>query len=193
MKYINQRRYPHIPYPTNYDDPTDEYMHNGTIKTSGCGLCSACMVVDQLLDVDFPLRECLQLSFDTGANHRFGTDMKILGPAVAERFNLDISYSDDIREAMEEIRKGAKVIVNVGGNREGWEGVFCHVGHYMAVIAAGENDVTILDPSFRQSKFVKPLKRGQVTYNGYFLNCAPEILDMDASNRSPRYYIFKRK
>lgn len=38
MKYYNQTEYPQIPY------------SDGTVASSGCGLCAACMVVENMTD-----------------------------------------------------------------------------------------------------------------------------------------------
>ncbi len=84
MKFINQRRYSYIPYPQCMDQPDDPYGKNGTVRSGGCGLCSTCMVIDQLTTKEFSVRECTELSIATGANHGDGTDMHILGPVVAE-------------------------------------------------------------------------------------------------------------
>ena len=193
MKYINQLRYPHIPYPTDIDNPENPRMNEGTVKTSGCGICSLCMVVDQLTMKNLTLRDCLQMSYDSRANHAPGTDMKILGPVVAEKYDLNYSATDDIQAAIRAIQNGARVIANVGGDREGYTGVFAHVGHYIAVISATKKEVCILDPSLKKGKFDEPARKGKVRVDGCFAYCKPEVLDQDASNRSPRYHIFERK
>ena len=193
MKYLNQLHYPHIPYPTNLDDPNDHRWHQGSVKDAGCGLCSACMIVDQLLTKPFSLRDCLALSVSTGANRGFGTNMRILGPAVAERFDLDYKQSDDIRTAIEALRDGARIIVNVGGDREGYRGVFCDVGHYMVVISGNDRELCLLDPMWDRRRYTALAQQGKVRMAGKFVCCAPEVLDQDASNRSPRYHIFRRR
>ena len=193
MKYINQRRYPHIPYPTNVAAVDDPRGKDGSVRTSGCGLCSACMVVDQLTTEELSLRECLQMSLDSGANHAPGTDMKILGPLVAEKYDLDYATTDDVQAAAAALQEGARVIVNVGGDREGYKAVFCAGGHYMALISAKDGEFCILDPYWTKNWYKPHVESGLVRMDGYFLYTPYEVLDKDASNRSPRYYIFKRK
>ena len=193
MKYISQLDYPHIPYPTDTDHPAKIRESEETIETSGCGICSLCMVVDQLTTEELSLQECIQMSFDIRANHAVGTDMKILGPVVAERYALRYSATDDVRSMICAVRNGGRAIANVGGAREGHAGVFSHVGHYIAVIGAKENEVCILDPSLENGKFESPERRGKVRMDGFFVYCSPEVLDKDASNRVPRYHIFERR
>ena len=91
MKYINQNKYPHIPYRTRakVEGLTDE-QRTTNVAESGCGLCCACMAVDYLTDKTLTIEECVRLSEECVANHSPGTDLKFLGPAVAEKFGLDV-------------------------------------------------------------------------------------------------------
>ena len=118
MKYFSQRRYSYIPYPQLMDFPDDPYGKSATVRSGGCGLCSACMMVDQLTLQPFSVRECAQLSMDCGANHDDGTDMEIFGPVLAEKFNLEYYPTNDVALAAEELRNGGRVILLVGGDRD---------------------------------------------------------------------------
>ena len=96
MKYINQLEYPRWPYinRTNMDEAEREAGKAKTIATSGCGLCAAVMVADRLLtNITFNLQDALQLSYDTKANHKAGTDYKIFAPAFA---SSHVVFSDPI-------------------------------------------------------------------------------------------------
>ena len=60
-----------------------------TIATSGCGLCSAVMMADQLIpNCRFELQDALDLSYAVKGNQKKGTDFNIYGPAVAEKLSL---------------------------------------------------------------------------------------------------------
>ena len=68
MKYINQRDYPDIPYITraNPEDPRHERGKKTTIRSSGCGLCSALMVADRLLPQnEFSLEDVIPAAEDS--------------------------------------------------------------------------------------------------------------------------------
>lgn len=194
MRYINQLEYEHIPYPTDMKTPGSK-MQQGDAKLAGCGLCSLCMVVDQLTMKNLPLRRCVQLSMKSRANHSVGTDMEILGPVVAEKYELDYGTTDDIREAVRYLQKGGRVIANVGGDRDNgsYIGVFSHGGHFITLISADDKEVCVLDPSWRPDKFDEPGRPGKVRLDGKFVYCSFDVLDKDAENRSPRYYLFSRK
>ena len=70
MKYINQLAHPHMRYITRTDPEYGDSGKTTTIKSSGCGLCSAIMVADRLLpSYDFDLCDAIELSYEMKANH----------------------------------------------------------------------------------------------------------------------------
>ena len=194
MRHINQRRYSYIPYPQCTDHPNDPYGKNGTVRSGGCGLCSTCMVVDQLTTEEFSVRECTELSIATGANHGDGTDMHILGPVVAEKFNLEFSKTNDIGEVLRALHNGGCVIATVTANSPGNKGIFTNGGHYIALMAADENDeITVLDPSWNSKKYKKWVKEGLVREDGTVIYVSPQILHAERNPRWMTYFIFRRK
>ena len=94
MRYYNQTNYPHVPYPTLTDLP-ELGRSDTTVRDAGCGLCASCMVVENMTGREFPLIDCLELSINVNANHSPGTDLTVLGPYIAERFDLDLVITDD--------------------------------------------------------------------------------------------------
>ena len=82
MRYINQLQYRHVPYRTHVkmDVPGIEKLRN--VARSGCGLCSACMVVEQLTNYSLDVEDCVKFSEACVANHGRGTDMEILGQKI---------------------------------------------------------------------------------------------------------------
>ena len=72
MQYINQKKYPHWLYVTNTDLEGEERERgkSTTISGLGCGLCCAVMVAERLIPQNkFDLKDALQISYDTKANH----------------------------------------------------------------------------------------------------------------------------
>ena len=193
MKHINQRRYSYIPYPQLMDEPDNPYGKKASVKGGGCGLCCACMVVNQLTTEKFSVRESTALSMAVGGNHGDGTDMKIFGPAVAEKFNLDFSMTDDIREAIDALRNGGRVIALVSARYPGNKGIFTWGGHYITLIAADEDEICILDPYWETGKFNKWIKEGLVRVDGKFVYTTPEVLEGERKPDRIGYFIFRRK
>ena len=198
MRYINQLEYAHIPYITRTQKEPEEYEkgQKTTIKSSGCGLCSAIMVADRLLPAyEFELEDAIALSYAVEANHLAGTDYKRFAPAFAERMNLHLEMTSDIDGVIDCLKTGGAVVAHVGGDREGHTGVFSHKGHYVAVIdVEADGRLAVLDPSYKENKYEEEGRKGKVEMkNRYIALCAPEVLVEDTANRTPSFYLFWRK
>lgn len=194
MLYINQMGYPHIPYEHN-TQKGGRPPESANIASSGCGLCSACMIVDHLvIGGNLSLEECRQMSYDTEANYDVGTSMRRLGPAIAERFNLDFSMTNDIDEAIAHLQAGGEIIVNVGGDDENGIGVFTSGGHYMVLLSYENGEFCILDPSYTGQKYKAEGRREKVRVVHPFVYCNREVMLAEAvKKRDPAFYMFKRK
>ena len=189
--YVNQTRYPHVPYPTMTAIPALT-RNDTTVRSAGCGLCSASMVVTNLTGVEFPLIDSLELSMSVNANHSPGTDMDLFAPYVAERFDLDLEMTDDPERLRQHLLRGGMAIANVTGDRpeDGYVGLFSHGGHYVAVVAIEEDGehITVLDPSQLPDKFLEEGRRGKVVENGYCLHTTLSILAEDCTFRPMECY-----
>lgn len=193
MLYLNQNDYPDEKYPTKAADKTSSSYLSGTIASSGCGLCCLCMAVDQLSLQKLDLIQCRDLSIEHEANMKVGTDMKILGPVVAEMFNLSFSKTDDEEEMMQCLKNGGKVIINVGGDHDEHIGVFSDVGHYIIAIGYQDGLIRILDPAYRVGKYDIEGRKGKIIDCEGILYAKPEVLRDDTLNRSPGYYLFNKE
>lgn len=198
MLYINQLDYPDVPYITRTSMSGEDYAwgQKTTVRSSGCGLCSAMMVADRLIpNVEFTLEEAVALSYEAKANTVVGTNYSLFAPAFAKKFNLRLMAAveeEDLRQCLE---TGGAAVVLVRGDREGQEGLFTNRGHYMAVIGVEpDGRFVILDPSYKAGKFDSPDRRGKVEVkNDRIILCAPEILAQEAKPNLLHYYLFWRK
>lgn len=192
MLFVNQNDYPDIPYPTDIDHP-DSSDNYGTIETAGCGLCSAVMMVDRLCMKGLNLEECRDISVECGANREPGTDMKILGPVLADKFHLAYKETSNTGELIEWLQGGGAAIINPGGDQEGYVGLFTHSGHYIFADSFSNGEFMILDPSWSEEKFKTPERAGRVREAGCIVYATPEAIIRDTENRRPRYHLFARK
>ena len=192
MLYLNQLDYRNVPYYHNM-------AHGGVpenrrwISTSGCGICSACMIVEHLTARTLPLEECIKLSERSEANREIGTRMHLLGPLVAELYHLEYSTTKDVNELLEHLRNGGEAIVNVGGDHDDYIGLFSKGGHYIVAVSYDGEEVCILDPSYKVGKYEEEGRQGKVRVSYPFAYCSPENLDADVKNKEIPYYLFKRK
>jgi len=193
MLYINQNDYSHVPYQHN--------MANGgapverrNVGTSGCGLCSACMVVEHLTPHHLSVEECVRLSEDNGANLKPGTSMRVLGPVLAEKFGLEFGMTCDPEEMLACLHSGGEAIVSVGSEGDGCRALFTSRGHYMVIIAVDGDEVCILDPGFRPaSNYLKEELKHLVRLDHPFLYCSLDTLMKEVVSRDIYFYLFKRK
>ena len=197
MKYINQLDYENLAYITRTSLKGEEYEkgQSSTIRSSGCGLCSAVMVADRLIpECDFTLEDALQLSYDTGANHHVGTDYTIFAPAFAQKVGLKHEPTSDPERLIYCLRTGGAAVAHVGGDHQEHVGIFSHKGHYIAVIdVEPDGRVAILDPSYKQNKYEEDGRKGKVQIkNGVIALCSIEDLAQDCENRTPSFHLFWR-
>ena len=192
MLYLNQLDYAHIPYNHNVAKggvPEERRC----VATSGCGLCSACMIVDHLTTSHLSLEECVKLAEENGANRKMGCDMRVLGPIVAERFKLDYSTTNDREELKNHLKSGGQAIAIVGGDRDGYTGVLSHIGHYVVIVSINGEDVCILDPGYEDGKFDEDGRQGKVRVDKPFIYCSIDVIMKDTESNNPGFYMFKRR
>ena len=192
MLYVNQLEYPHLRYNHNVDFGGPPEGRN-SVKTSGCGLCCASMVVDQLTDKSLPIEDCVRLSEETGANRWIGTSMKVLGKALSERYEIDFSYTNDIDEAIAHLTKGGRVIVLVGGAREGYADLFTKRAHYMLMLSYDGEEFCILDPALSDTKYTEEGRVGRVRVKPPFLFSSKEEIVLATEAQKTRYFLFSTR
>lgn len=198
MKYICQLDYPHWLFITRTGHEGEEFEKGKTtkVKDSGCGMCSAVMLADQLIpNCDFDLTAAIDLCYKVNGNKVKGTDYNVYGPALAEKLNLKYESSKDIEDVLRCLHTGGSVICIAGGDRDGREGVFTHGGHVMNVIGE-EHDgrLVILDPSLAPDKFDSEYRRDKVEVKyGYLVLCTKEVLAEECAPKGTPYHLFWRK
>ena len=197
MKYLCQRDYPHWLYltRTGFDGAEQEKGKTTTVSSSGCGLCAAVMVADQLLpNCEFGLKDALDLSYSLNANHRKGTDYTIFAPVLAEKLGLKLEISRDIADVHRCLRSGGSVVALVQGTREGRVGLFANSGHYINVIGyEPDGRFVILDPSLQPGKYDIPERREKAEVrHGCLVISEERYLAEEGSVQFPPFYLFWR-
>jgi len=198
MRYISQLDYPHIPYITRTDLEGEEFEKGKatTVRSSGCGLCSAIMAADRLLiNCDFSLEDAIALSYETKANHRIGTDYKRFAPAFAEKVGLRLEFSKNYEDLQRCLRTGGAAVILVAGDRDGKVGLYTHVGHYMTAFSEeADGRIAILDPAYSEEKYNEPGREGRVEakFPGLIL-CNPQDIQEECAPKPTPYFLFWRK
>ena len=196
MKFVNQLEYTDLPYITKTKLEGKEHEHGKTttVRRSGCGLCSAVMVADRLLpNCQFEIEDAIQLSYDSEANHKRGTDYAIYAPAFAEKMGLIYEGTNDADRLLHCLRTGGAAVAHVTA-REGYVGLFTKRGHYIVVInEEPDGRVAILDPSYFEGKYEEEGRQGKVEMKGVVAICDLQILVEEASEPEVSFHLFWRK
>ena len=198
MKFICQLDYPDWLFVTRtgHEGAEFEKGKTTTVKQSGCGMCSAVMMADQLIpNCDFDLGAAITLCYQVEGNQKKGTDYGIYGPALAEKLNLQYKQSKDIADVLHCLRTGGCAIVIAAGDRDGREGVFCHGGHVMVAINIdADGRLVILDPSLTPDKYESEYRKDKAEVkNDYLVLTKPEILAVECAPKNIPYYLYWRK
>lgn len=187
MKYYNQRNYPHIPYPS-------EAFPEESISSAGCGAVCCAMLVENLREENFPPEEAARFALEVGARDNDGTDMRILGPIIAQKYGFSYHESNDIDEVLDFLSQGKGfIIANSGGNKEDYVGIFTRGGHYILLTAARGRVIEVLDPSLWPEKFSIPGRKEKIFWVGDRIYCDASFIEEDCNNRDPGFYFFGRK
>ena len=198
MKYINQLDYPHLLYVTRTDMEgyDKERGKTTTIRSSGCGLCSAIMVADRLIpNLEFSLTDAIELSYEVKANFKRGTNFGRFAPAFAERLGLHLETSKDLNDVRRCLRTGGAVVILVDGDHDDHIGLFTKGGHYMAIISEeADGRFAILDPSYKPGKFDEEGRVGKVEVrDDMIVLCDGAILEEETAGKPVPYYLYWRK
>lgn len=198
MKFECQIKYGYLSYVTRYEMEgiEKEKGKNTTVRSSGCGLCSAVMVADHLIpDSEFGIKEAVKMSLNCEANHLRGTDYKRFAPVFAKELNLDYEMTNDPERLRYCLRTGGAAVLHIMGDREGYTGVFSHGGHYVTAISEERDGrIAILDPSFLGGKYEEEGRKGlvEVKYDSLAV-CDMKVLVEDTMPKDPSFYLFWRK
>lgn len=159
--YYNQRSYPNVPYPSSVSP-------KATVKSGGCGVVSASIILENVLGESLPPPDMAQFSIDSGARVAGGTDQRTLMRALARRYErLFLEEAYDFDELIEHLQRGGMAVASTIGNRQGWTGIFSNAPHIYVVAGVRENGkVEVLDPNYYNGKFEMPGRRGIVQMDG---------------------------
>lgn len=192
MYYINQLDYPHVPYNHNmaHGGPPEGRI---SVRTSGCGLCCACMVVAHQTGKILPIEDFVKLSEENLANLELGTDMKVLGPILAELFDLEYVQSSDKEDMVAWLRNGGEVIVHAQGDKDGHIGLFSNRGHYVLATAMAGDEVQIMDPSDKPEKYDAEGRKGLVRKEVPYIYTTPDLVNDSCYDDRIHFHMFKKK
>jgi hypothetical protein len=183
-----QLDYEHVPYPSPMG------AVNGNLANNGCGVCSASMLVENMLDVPYPPEVAAKEAKACGAREGYGTNLYIYAPVVAEHFGMKLTVTEDGQEALRFLQEGrGMVIANTYGDRDDYIGVFSNSGHYVVVCEASGDEIGVLDPMYKEGsgRFDIPGRKGKVRMEGNVAYADYRVLKMDCRERP--FFLFSKR
>lgn len=159
----------------------------GNIANNGCGPCSAAMVAENMLGIDYKPWKACELAIACGARQNPGTDYGIFSPVFAREVGLKVKETEDGDEALSFLKeKRGMIIANTKGDRpdDGYIGVFSDGGHYITLTDyEGDNKVRVLDPMYRPGRYDKPGRAGKVVMEGNEAIADFDVIRQDCHGR----------
>lgn len=192
LYYVNQLGYPHVYYYHNAEGGgVREDRRN--IGTSGCGLCCAAMALGNLTGIRLTPEEMSKFTMDCGANGVVGSRMRILGPALAEKYGLKYSHTNDPEEMLRCLDRGGQVIANVSGDHDDYKGLFSdRSGHYVLIIGREGEELCVSDPAYRFGKFDTDDRRHKISrIQVPLVWCSLKYMEEDVAARAIHYYLLE--
>lgn len=184
-----QLDYEHVPYLSPVG------VANGNLANNGCGVCTACMIVENMTDMKLPPEEGAKMAKACGAREGFGTDLFIFAPVAAKYAGLRVSTEWDCARVWAFLREGrGMVIANVQGDRkeDGYIGVFSDSGHYIVLAGAEDNAVKVWDPMYREGsgRYDIPGRKGKVRLEGTDAFADISVIREDCKDRP--FFLFEK-
>lgn len=182
-----QLDYEHVPYLSPMG------VANGNLANNGCGVCSASMLVENMLDVPYPPEAAAKEAKACGAREGFGTNLYIYAPVVAEHFGMKLTVTEDGQEALRFLQEGrGMVIANTYGDRPEHIGVFSDSGHYIVLAEARGTQVKVWDPMYKlgSDRFDSPGRKGKVRLDGTDAYADFSEIEQDCFERP--YFLFEK-
>ena len=151
--FIPQRGNP-LPYP-------HKTRPNATISSSGCGVCSALMIIRNSTTYDVTLEEMTQKMLDYGCRIESGSDMKRASELLWQDYGISCEITDDNAKLREHLKKGYLAVANVGKIP-----LFSFTGGHFIVISGiiDDDNVIIFDPNTREGKYGTGIRK-DIHYN----------------------------
>ena len=181
MYYYNQNDYSRVPY----NKPNGEKKN---IATSGCGVCSACIVFNNLAGKElYTVAQMARFSLSHGCRNNYGTDeVKLLDELCKANKGFSWKRSRDVNALVSHLKNGGMAICNQGDIYN----VFSTAGHFVVADKMDGSNIDVLDPQMyagkydkspRPSRIVKKTARGCVV--------TPREMSKATADRDPVYYL----
>lgn len=181
--YYNQNNYDYV----KYDNPSTKNRIE-TIKTSGCGVCSSCMVFNNLSGKEmYTVPQMAKFSLSHGCRDNSGTNVAKLLKALCKA-NKAFSYTttNDEAKLVAHLKKGGIAIANQGNKYN----IFSTAGHFVVAYKMNGKNIEVLDPQMYSGKYnaySRPKRIVKKTSTGCVVS--QKEIGKATADRNPAYYL----
>lgn len=185
MFFYNQLDYDNV----DYSKPNGQ---SATVKSSGCGVCSTLMVLNNLFGKELmTVKQMAKFSIDHGARNNYGTDVNALLKALSKKYNINYKPTYLNKELWDHLKKGGMAVVNQDDTHD----VFSDSGHFVVAYKAIGNDTVIcLDPYWYEGKFNRNNRMSHITkIVGKEIYLPLKEVGWCSKDRNPCYYLVSKK
>lgn len=182
MYYYNQEHYNSV----GYDNPNTKKKE--TIKTSGCGVCSSCMVFNNLAGKElYTVAQMAKFSLSHGCRDNYGTNVKkLLTELCKANKGFSFTTTTDENKLVSHLKKGGMAIANQGNVYN----VFSTAGHFVVAYKMKGKNIQVLDPQMYSGKYdaySRPKRIVKKTDTGCIINVTQ--MGKATADRNPAYYL----
>lgn len=152
--------------------------HTETIKSAGCGITSAAMIISSLTDKTVLPPEMAEYSVKNGYRiDGVGTSWALFTD-IAQKYNLKCVQSYNIDDAIQCVKNGGLVVCSTSGGKNG---LFSTGGHLFCMVGISNYELEFYDPDLYAGKYTLygRDKKARVKGNSVFVtrtNAKPEIV-----------------
>lgn len=160
--------------------------HTETIKSSGCGICSACVIIANLTSHFVEPPEMAEYSVKNGYRiDGVGTSLALY-PAIAKKYDLKCTTSYNIYDAVECVRNGGMVVCSTNGGKNK---LFSTGGHIFVMTDCIGNDCEFYDTDNYSGKYKTQYRKSRC----YEINDKIYVNINEAKKHITTYICFERK
>ena len=174
--YYNQAdpRWASHPYPS-------QELPGATIKSGGCGVTCAAMVVSSSKEIVRP-DTMGDIARENGFRPNGGTAWELF-PYVAQRWGLETREVRSSYEALEACKDGYFVVILCSA------GLWTTGGHYILAVGARGDQIEIFDPYLYAGKFNRYGRQGKVSVEGN--SCFVQIDTFKQNSEAHAFFAYK--
>lgn len=182
--YVNQYKHPEIKYPSSAHP-------NGTLKSSGCGVCSVWHVFCNMTGRQvYSIENFTKLALKSGARIAEGTDIVKLVKAAnnsQKEYSLSVVKTEDTNKLKAHLKAGQMAVLHQGGNSS--YKIFSNGGHFVTAVGIdSKNQVRVLDSLIWKGKYAESPRKGRII-KSYSDGCLVSLNNVKKTTTKTSYYL----